>query len=151
MVAEVQKWVMSVFNDPIVKKLQENSHLSKTQLETIIIDFLSEEIVGKHIIYDVKAKIRKKRPSRGSFNRSLTQAKRNMSKSINTILLLGYIGILDNPKLQPYIELSNKLNAYVQTIKKEKDYLNNQRERNLVQDFTLMKKELLNLFNDTSF
>jgi len=50
--------------------------------------------------------------SRGSFNRTLAQARRNIIRSIYTVILLGYLGIFEDPRLNPYIEISNKIKAY---------------------------------------
>jgi len=52
--------------------------------------------------------------SRGSFNRTLAQAKYNTIKSLYTIILLGYLGILDTPHLNPYIEISNRIRDYIE-------------------------------------
>jgi hypothetical protein len=106
-------------NDPIAKILAENSHLTKTQLETLLIDVLSENIAGKPLKYDEKAKLRltKAKISRGAFNRTLKQAKENVTKSIYTILLLGYLGIFESTTLDPYLEIANKLQEYVEAYK----------------------------------
>jgi hypothetical protein len=115
----VQSWLTSSQNDPITKILAKNSHLTKTQLETLLIDVLSENIAGKPLKYDEKAKLRltKAKISRGSFNRTLKQAKENVTKSIYTILLLGYLGIFESTTLDPYLEIANKLQQYVEAYK----------------------------------
>ena len=115
----VQSWLISSQNDPIVKILAKNSHLTKTQLETLLIDVLSENISGKTLKYDEKAKLRltKAKISRGAFNRTLKQAKENVTKSIYTILLLGYLGIFESTTLDPYLEIANKLQQYIEAYK----------------------------------
>ncbi len=112
----VQKWITRALNDPIVKILAKNSHLTKTQLETLLIDIISENIAGKQLKYDEKAKFRltKAKISRGAFNRTLKQAQENVTRSVYTILLLGYLGILETAQLDPYIEISNKLQKYIE-------------------------------------
>jgi hypothetical protein len=50
----VQAWLTASTNDPIVKIIAKNSHLTKTQLETLLIDILSENIAGKPLKYDEK-------------------------------------------------------------------------------------------------
>ena len=112
-----RKWLKGSLNDPIVKILFENSHLTRTQLETILIDALSENIASKPLKYEEKAKLRISRVSRGAFNRSLRQAKNNIIQSIYTILLLGYLGILETVLLDPYIEVANKLQTYMNAYK----------------------------------
>ncbi|MDI6904094.1 MAG: hypothetical protein QMD13_01175 [Candidatus Bathyarchaeia archaeon] len=115
----VQSWLIHSLNDPIVKILAKNSHLTKTQLETLLIDVLSENIAGKPLKYDEKAILRltKAKISRGAFNRTLKQAKENVVKAIYTVLLLGYLGIFESTQLDPYLEIANKLHEYVEAYK----------------------------------
>jgi hypothetical protein len=112
---DVQAWLNGALNDPIVKILAKNSQLTKTQLETLLIDILAENMTGKQLKYDEKANLRltKSKISRGSFNRTLKQSKENVIKSIYTILLLGYLGVFDSTTLDPYLEIANKLHEYV--------------------------------------
>jgi len=115
----VKEWLERSLEDPIVKILSKNSHLTKVQLETLLIDILSENLAGKPIKYDEKAKLRltKAKISRGAFNRTLKQARVNIIKSIYTILLLGYLGIFETTTLDAYIEVANKLQEYVEAHK----------------------------------
>ncbi|MEM2994619.1 MAG: hypothetical protein QXI91_01180 [Candidatus Bathyarchaeia archaeon] len=115
----VQAWLMNSLNDPVVKILASNSHLTKTQLETLLIDILAENIAGKPLKYDEKAKLRllKAKISRGAFNRTLKQAKENVIKAIYTILLLGYLGVFEDTSLDPYLEIANKLRDFVEAYK----------------------------------
>jgi len=145
-VKEVQDWIISVFDDPLAKTLLNHSHLTKIQLETFLIDSLAESILDKKIRYADKSKMRisAKGVSRGAFNRTLHQAKNNIMSSIYTILCLGYLGILDTPSLDPFIEMSNKLATYV------KEYLRVLKGNNLkVKDtkklkmMSVLKEELI--------
>jgi len=115
----VQAWLNGALNDPIVKILAKNSQLTKTQLETLLIDVLAENMSGKQLKYDEKARLRltKAKISRGSFNRTLKQSKENVIKSIYTVLLLGYLGVFDTTTLDPYLEIANKLHDYVEAHK----------------------------------
>jgi len=115
----VQSWLTSATNDPITKILAANSHLTKTQLETLLIDLLSDNIASKPLKYDEKARLRltKAQISRGAFNRTLKQAKENVIKAIYTLLLLGYLGIFESTTLDPYLEIANKLHAYMDAYK----------------------------------
>jgi len=115
----VQVWLNGALNDPIVKILSKNSQLTKTQLETLLIDILAENISGKQLKYDEKARLRltKAKISRGSFNRTLKQSKENVIKSIYTVLLLGYLGVFESTTLDPYLEIANKLHEYVEAHK----------------------------------
>jgi hypothetical protein len=115
----VQKWLKTALNDQITKILVKNSNLTKIQIETLLIDFLAENITEKRMKIEEKAKLRltKAEISRGAFNRTLKQARKNVIQSIYTILLLGYLGIFDSTRLDPYIEIANKLQAYVDAYK----------------------------------
>ena len=111
----VQAWLNGALSDPVAKILAKNSQLTKTQLETLLIDVLAESLSGKQLKYDEKANLRltKAKISRGAFNRTLKQSKENVIKSIYTVLLLGYLGIFESTTLDPYLEIANKLHEYV--------------------------------------
>lgn len=115
----LQSWLKSSTNDPITQILARNSHLSPTQLETLLIDLLAPNLAGKHLTYDEKARLRliKAQLTRGAFNRTLRQAKENVIKSIYTVLLLGYLGIFETTTLDPYLEIANKLHEYLDAYK----------------------------------
>ena len=115
----LQPWLISALNDPIAKILAKNSHLTTTQLETLLIDILSENIAGKTLKYDEKATLRltKAKITRGAFNRTARQAKDNVIKSIYTVLLLGYLGIFESTTLDPYLEIAHKLRDYLEAYK----------------------------------
>lgn len=117
---KVQKWLIRTLDEPLTKILTENSHLTKIQLETLLIDVLADEAAGKKVEYENKSKMRlvKAGVSRGAFNRTLRQARRNVIRSIYTVLLLGYLGILETPRLNPYLEISNRLEAYMEAYRK---------------------------------
>jgi len=112
----VQAWITGALSDPIVKILSKNSQLTKTQLETLLIDILAENLSGKQLKYDEKANLRltKAKISRGAFNRTLRQSKENVIKSIYTVLLLGYLGVFESTTLDPYLEIANKLKEYAE-------------------------------------
>ena len=110
---EARKWLTRSLDDPIAKILAKNSNLTETQLETLLIDILAENIFGKSLKYDQKAKIRLSAVSRGAFNRTLRQARRNVIQSMYTIFLLGYLGVFDDTRLDPYLEIANKLQTYM--------------------------------------
>lgn len=112
----VQVWLNGALSDPIVKILSKYSQLTKIQLETLLIDVLADNITDKQLKYDEKANLRltKAKISRGAFNRTLRQSKENVIKSVYTVLLLGYLGIFETTTLDPYLEIANKLHAYVE-------------------------------------
>lgn len=113
----VQKWVEASLSDSIVQILLKNSHLTKIQIETLLIDVLTENLSEKQLKYDEKAQLRLRRTqvSRGAFNRTLKQARKNVIKSIYTILLLGYLGVFEQTSLDSYLEIANKLETYIKT------------------------------------
>jgi hypothetical protein len=138
----VQTWLTSSANDPIVKIIAAQSHLTRTQLETLLIDILSDNLAGRPLKYDEKAALRltKASISRGSFNRTLKQARDNVTKSIYTVILLGYIGVLESTTLSPYLEIANKLQNYLEAYKNMLNDEDNATEQ--AQIITLLRKEL---------
>jgi hypothetical protein len=114
-----QKWLQGALDDPIAKILLKTSNLTKIQLETLLIDISAENYTEKPLNYDEKGKLRltKAAVSRGSFNRTLAQAKKNVTESIYTILLLGYLGVIQSSSLAPYNEVANKLQKYTEAYK----------------------------------
>jgi len=112
---KARNWLNYSLNDPMVKTLSKSSNLTKIQLETLLIDVLAENISDRSLKYDEKAKLRILAVSRGAFNRSLRQARQNVTQSIYTIMLLGYLGILEEISLEPYLEAANKLKTYINT------------------------------------
>ena len=138
---KAQNWLNYVLADPMVKILAKNSHLTKIQLETLLIDVLAENMADKSLKYDEKAKIRLLAVSRGAFNRSLRQARQNVIQSIYTILLLGYIGILEDTSLKPYIEAANKLQIYINTQRK---LANKASKKEQLRSVALLHEELKN-------
>ena len=115
----VQKWLTQAKNDPIVKILTRNSNLTQTQLETLLIDFLASNISEKSLKNEEKARLRlsKAEISRGAFNRTLKQARGNVIQSMYTIILLGYLGLFENTRLEPYLEAANRIQHYVNAYK----------------------------------
>lgn len=109
-----RNWLKNLSQDPITDILLKNSHLTKTQLETFLIDTIMPHISGNRIITEEKTYFRVKgKISKGAFNRTLKQAQKNIIKSIYTFLLLGSLGIFDLPTFQQYIELSSRLKDFL--------------------------------------
>jgi len=110
---KTQKWLKRSLDDPFVGMLAKNSHLTKTQLETLLIDILAENATEKALKYQERAKLRLSTVTRGAFNRTLRQARKNIIRSIYTILLLGYLGVFEDTSLNPYLEIASKLKTYI--------------------------------------
>ena len=142
---KIQERVTRIISDPLAKILINNSHLTEIQLQTFLIDILANNIADFKMAYEQKSKLRpSKTPvTRGSFNHTLREAKRNVTRTINTVLLLGYIGVLDTPKLTPFTEVANKLQEYMEDyekawIKTESSDL----DKNKLNTILLLEKEL---------
>jgi hypothetical protein len=144
-IQEIQNKITRAMEDPLAKILIKNSRLTKIQLETLLIDILANNTTDIKTGYEQKSKMRLSKPrvSRGAFNHTLRQAKKNVTQTINTILLLGYLGILDTPKLSPFIEASNKLNEYMETYEGTwKEVESKTFDKNKLNTISLMEKEL---------
>lgn len=135
---EVQYWIRRQLRDPITKILLPKSSLTEIQLNTLLLDLMTDSVSQKKLTYREKASLRRlkveaenegkktKRKivptvdgvSRGAFNRVLKQARRNVIRSIYTMILLGYLGVFEGPKLQPYLVLAKELREYVKTYEK---------------------------------
>jgi hypothetical protein len=111
----VQKWLKSSLEDPVVKILLKNGNMTKKQLETLLIDLLAENVAQKRLKYEEKGRLRLEKAgvSRGAFNRTLRQARTNIIQAIYTMFLLGYLGVFDTTQLDPYLEVGNKLQRYM--------------------------------------
>lgn len=107
-----------VLREPILKKLQEGSVLSEAQIETLLIDLVVEDNYGSHITYENKASYRSKQGtqsrgvSRGAFNRTLKQARRNLSRCFYTMLLLAYLGLFEITIFRPFEEVAARIGDY---------------------------------------
>lgn len=125
--------ISSFLKDEIVKLLLNKSSLTKNQFITLLIEHLSDIHFKKRITYENKALIKKRilkigkisdkklhGKTRGSFRRVLSQASLNVIRSIFTIFLLGYVGILDSPSLIPYVELSETIKSFIDADTTEK-------------------------------
>lgn len=115
---DIASGAKQALQEPILNRLQQGSTLSQAQLETLLIDLVVEDQYGAHIPYDDKASFRSKRGqrvkgvSRGSFNRTLYQARRNISKCLYTMLLLAYLGLFESTIFRPFEEVAARIGDY---------------------------------------
>jgi len=109
---ELEEFLYRSFNDPIAGILLKNSNLTKIQYESLLIDYLTDNISDIGLTYENKALYRSKKVSRGSFSRTLSQARKNIISSIYTILLMVYLGIYDSNSFEDYRNLSEKISDY---------------------------------------
>jgi len=108
-----QNIIQKTFQDPISDLLLKNSNLTRVQFESLVIDLLTDIISDEKIPFNQKAYFRRKKVSRGSFSRSLAQARSNVISSIFTIVLLSYIGVFEARPFDDYSFLAEKLKEYV--------------------------------------
>jgi hypothetical protein len=144
---KAQNWLNYSLSDPLIKILSKNSNLTKIQLETLLIDVLAENMFEKGLKYDEKAKLRILAVSRGAFNRTLRQARHNVTQSIYTILLLGYLGILEEISLEPYLEAANKLKKYIDT---QRELVKKKPKEEHIRMVAQLHEELKNSLNELS-
>ena len=109
---DYQKVIKKTFEDPITDILLNNSNLTRIQFETLVIDMLTDIISDKKLSFDEKTLFRNDNVSRGSFSRSLAQARKNVISSIFSIVLLSYIGVFDSRPFDEYYVLAEKLKEY---------------------------------------
>jgi hypothetical protein len=110
---ETRASVKELLKDPIVSRLLSKSNLTVAQFETLLVDQLGHDMANKQLTRLEMAQIlrNKKGISRGALNRTLRQARENVSEAIHTILLLGYGGLIDSPALAPFLEASELLKS----------------------------------------
>ena len=111
-----QNIIEKTFQDPLTDLLLKNSHLTRTQFQTLIIDLLTDIISDEKVSFNQKILFRQKRVSRGSFSRSLAQARKNVVSSIFTVVLLSYMGVFDERPFEEYHVLAEKLKEYATVI-----------------------------------
>ena len=109
----LQNMVDRSFKDPVAALLLKYSNLTTAQYESLIIDYLVENMTDSILTYEDKTLFRSKKVSRGSFSRTLSQARSNIISSIYTILLLTYLGIFDTSPFDEYRDLSEKMSEYL--------------------------------------
>jgi len=114
-IKETKILIKKTFDDEILQILLNNSNITHKQFQSLIINSFSEDIFDKGNLSRERPKLRTDRNilSRGSFDRTLSQARRNVRRSISTVLLLGYVGILESPELEPFLEVGNRIKAYI--------------------------------------
>ena len=85
------------------KGSKEWTNLTKIQLETLIVDLITDEINPK-LGYLERGKLRG--VTKRSFYRTLEQARLNLIRAIFTIMVAAFLNIIDSPRLSDFNELS---------------------------------------------
>ena len=85
--------------------------MTRIQFETLLVDQLGHDMANKRLTRNDMAQLRRDKIgiSRGSFNRTLRQARENVVEAIHTVLLLGYSGLTESPSIAPFLEASERL------------------------------------------
>ena len=119
-----RKSVMETFEDEILKILLKNSNLTRKQFETLLIDTLADDLLEERATSGARPKLRTDRDSvsRGSFDRTLIQGRRNIIEAVYTILLLGYAGLFETAQLEPFLEVGSRLKIYIESRGKRNVY-----------------------------
>lgn len=102
---------VNIDSDPILKILLRESSLTETQVETLLLEvaskFNSKNNGGEKFDMEFKASLRG--VSKGAYARTKTQALNNIKKSVCTLLLLRYIGIIGDDLASLIFELADRL------------------------------------------
>jgi len=95
--------------------------LTQVQFVTFITDllWLTGETSGDH--ERPHRRTGRRQVSKGAFNRSLAQARRNVIKSVYTIFLLAYFGLFDSPKLEPFLRLGDEMKTFQDARRETRD------------------------------
>ncbi len=90
----------------VLKSLLSLSFLTETQLEVLLIE-LSSANLGRRLTFEEKAGIRG--VSKGAYARTLRQAIENIKRSVYTIFLLRYLGVLGEESVSVILEAADLL------------------------------------------
>lgn len=107
-------WSLSRLKDEqLAKILLQNSHLTEVQFVTFLTDVLWPASQTSGDGEKLHRRLSRRQVSKGAFNRSLAQARRNVIKSVYTIFLLAYFGLFDSPKLEPFLRLGDEMKTFL--------------------------------------
>lgn len=90
--------------DIIVEKLLKESNLTSKQLKALLLyyDNIDQKIVKNgHVDFD------NRKIAKGAFFRILSQAKKNVRKSIITLILMSYVGIMDADQFGAIMQITS--------------------------------------------
>ena len=90
----------------IFEELLKSSSLTRAQAETMLIEAAAAR-AGRRLTVEEKARIR--RVSKGAYARSKRQAIENIKRSIYTLLLLRFLGILGDSAMASILEAAEAL------------------------------------------
>ena len=93
-----------IVDDEIGKFLVEKVNLTKPQLDTLLISLLSNDKLDNMITCRDKGSV-----SKGSFIRTLKQARKNVESSLFTLIILEYFSIIEESHIINLIKIGNSL------------------------------------------
>lgn len=113
-IKSIKQRTKEIMNDPIIKLFYPNdknqtkgtkewSNLTKTQLETLVIDIITDE-VNSDLSYLERSKIRG--VTKRSFYGTLEQARLNLIRAVFTMMIAAVLNIIDSPRLANFNDLS---------------------------------------------
>jgi hypothetical protein len=111
--SEARAFIRKLLQDPVTKSLAYGSQLTLAQVETLLAASFSDENGVKKSDRRLCCPSRN-HISRGAYNRSLLQAQNNIIRAIYTVLLLGYVGLFSSSALQPFLELSDTIQGFIE-------------------------------------
>ncbi|MEM3437223.1 MAG: hypothetical protein QXP55_01635 [Nitrososphaerales archaeon] len=104
--------------DPMLKFLFERSSLTQAQLDTYLIECVA---TNKKLKLKEKTTMRdSKNVSGGAFIRTLRQAQINLKRSVYTLILFQYLGLLDDKAMVKLLQVGNILRSAENINLKEK-------------------------------
>lgn len=98
--------------DALFASLIRNSNLTKIQMDTLLSYW---NLKQNDRSLNEMIRIRDKVVTKGSFLHTLNQAKQNIRASVYSILLLGYIGLLDKESIEGLVRVTALLNDFKKT------------------------------------
>jgi hypothetical protein len=118
-IENAQKGIKSFLQEPLCEILLKKSFFTEIQLETLLIDHMIGESADQRVTQEKKAKARRvsKGRSRGAYNRVLQQSRKKLEKTLYSILLMGYLGILADVRISTLSEASEKLQNYINSVR----------------------------------
>ena len=118
-IENAQKGIRSFLQEPLCRILLKKSFFTEIQLETLLIDHMIGQSVDQRITQGEKAKARRiaSGKSRGAYNRVLQQSRTKLDKTMYSVLLMGYLGILADVRVATLSEASEKLQDYMNTVR----------------------------------
>src|SRR2546427_1257575 len=105
--------IEETLRDRILSALLQRSNLTGAQFETLLVDQLGHDMANKRLTRSDMAQLRRdeKGNNRGSFNRNLKQGREKGLEAIHTVLLFGYSGLTETPRIAPFFEDSERLKS----------------------------------------